>query len=106
DKHRVSSTGLLSSIGKGKHTSDDSGIHRLVGYVINQSCLHCPILFLQSSRLIKAYNYTLMPVLTQVTIINSLPLHTHTRETLARQTHLPLLNPSPSILYFPLETLY
>ncbi|VUZ43065.1 unnamed protein product [Hymenolepis diminuta] len=44
-----------------------------------------------------------MRILTQVTIINSLPLHTHTQETLARQTHLPLLNPSPPILYFPLR---
>ncbi|VUZ52268.1 unnamed protein product, partial [Hymenolepis diminuta] len=62
DKHRVSPTGLFSSIGKGKHTSDDSSRHRLVGPAINQSCLHCPFLFLQSSRPIKAriqlYPYT------------------------------------------------
>ncbi|VUZ53888.1 unnamed protein product [Hymenolepis diminuta] len=45
-----------------------------------------------------------MRFLIQVSIINSLPLHTHrTQETLARQTHLPLLTPSPPILYFPLR---
>ncbi|VUZ39899.1 unnamed protein product, partial [Hymenolepis diminuta] len=44
----------FSSIGKGKHTLDDSSRHRLVGFVINQSCLHWPFLSLQSSRPIKA----------------------------------------------------
>ncbi|VUZ40085.1 unnamed protein product, partial [Hymenolepis diminuta] len=39
---------------KGKHTSDNSSRHRLVGFVINQSCLHCPFLSLQTSRPIKA----------------------------------------------------
>ncbi|VUZ39290.1 unnamed protein product [Hymenolepis diminuta] len=43
-----------SSIGKGKHTSDDSSRHRLIGFVISQSCLNWPFLFLQSSRPIKA----------------------------------------------------
>ncbi|VUZ55030.1 unnamed protein product, partial [Hymenolepis diminuta] len=43
-----------SSIGKGKHTSDDSSRHHLVCFVINQSCLHWPFLSLQSSRPIKA----------------------------------------------------
>ncbi|VUZ57155.1 unnamed protein product [Hymenolepis diminuta] len=40
--------------GKGKHTSDDNSRHRLVNPAINQSCLHWPLLFLQSSRPIKA----------------------------------------------------
>ncbi|VUZ53041.1 unnamed protein product, partial [Hymenolepis diminuta] len=40
--------------GKGKHTSDDSSRHRLINPDINQSCLHRPFLFLQSSRPIKA----------------------------------------------------
>ncbi|VUZ42603.1 unnamed protein product [Hymenolepis diminuta] len=33
-----------------------------------------------------------------------MPSIRHTQGTLARQTHLPLLNPSPPILYFSLET--
>ncbi|VUZ48357.1 unnamed protein product, partial [Hymenolepis diminuta] len=40
--------------GEGKHTSDDSNRHRLINPAINQSCLHRPFLFLQSSRPIKA----------------------------------------------------
>ncbi|VUZ43650.1 unnamed protein product, partial [Hymenolepis diminuta] len=32
-----------------------------------------------------------------------LPLDTHTQGTLARQTHLQLLSPSPPIRYFPLR---
>ncbi|VUZ48255.1 unnamed protein product, partial [Hymenolepis diminuta] len=45
---------ISHQLGKGKHTSYDSSRHRLVGPAINQSYLHCPFLFLQSSCPIKA----------------------------------------------------
>ncbi|VUZ56660.1 unnamed protein product [Hymenolepis diminuta] len=80
----------------------------MVSPAVSQSCLHWPFLFLKSSRPIKA-RIQLYPHACPhpVLIINSLHQthtnHTHTEGTLARQTHLPLLNPSPPIPYFPLR---
>ncbi|VUZ55499.1 unnamed protein product [Hymenolepis diminuta] len=40
----------------------------------------------------------------EVSVMNSLPLDTHTHQgTLGRHRHLPLLNSSPPILYFSLR---
>ncbi|VUZ49462.1 unnamed protein product [Hymenolepis diminuta] len=86
--------------GKGKHTSDDSSRHYLVGPAINQSCLHRLLPFLQSSRPIKAriqpYPYA----------CPHLPLDTHRRVDPSSTNASPVAQSfSYNSLLF-LETLY
>ncbi|VUZ49409.1 unnamed protein product [Hymenolepis diminuta] len=92
--------------GKGKHTSDDSSRHRLINPDINQSCLHRPFIFLQSSRPIKApiqpYPYACPH---PVSIINSLH-YTHTGGRVDPSSPGASLAVQPSSSLFFLETLY
>ncbi|VUZ40343.1 unnamed protein product, partial [Hymenolepis diminuta] len=56
DKHRVSLSGSSSLIGKVKCTSDDSCRDTADSAKFeNQSCPHCPFLFLQPYRPIKVH---------------------------------------------------
>ncbi|VUZ45425.1 unnamed protein product, partial [Hymenolepis diminuta] len=56
----------FSSIGKAKHTSDDSSRHHLVGPAINQLvCTGPPSSYNRPNQLKLAYNHFLMRVLTQ-----------------------------------------
>ncbi|VUZ44436.1 unnamed protein product [Hymenolepis diminuta] len=104
----VSSTGLFSSVGKAKHTPDDSCRDTVWSAILLTSpvCTVPSFSYNRPVQLKRTYNYVHMRVPIQVTIINSLPLHSHIHtETVAcRHTFLrPILSPQ---FYIPLGILY
>ncbi|VUZ53593.1 unnamed protein product, partial [Hymenolepis diminuta] len=96
--HCVSSSGLLSSIGKVQCASDGSYRDIAESAILGISPPHTVPSFSYNrpAQLKHTYNYVLMRILVQVTIINRLPTRTHTHgETVACQANLPSLPPFP-----------